>query len=60
MHDPRLDKLAAVLATYSVGVKKDDRVVLTGTPVTEPALVAAYRAVLAAGGHPWERITSDD
>jgi aminopeptidase len=60
MHDPRLDKLAAVLATYSVGVKKDDRVVLTGTPVTEPALVAAYRAVLAAGGHPWVRITSDD
>lgn len=59
MHDPRLDKLAKVLVNYSVGVKKDDLVVITGSTVAEPGIAAVFRAVLAAGGHPWVRITSD-
>jgi len=59
MYDPRLDRLAEVLVRYSVGVQKDDLVVLTGGPAAEPALAAACRAVLKAGGHPWVRIKSD-
>jgi aminopeptidase len=59
MHDPRLDKLAKVLVNYSVAVKKDDLVVITGSTVAEPGIAAVFRAVLAAGGHPWVRITSD-
>jgi aminopeptidase len=59
MHDPRLDRLAGVLVRYSVAVKKNDLVVITGSTVAEPGITAVYRAVLAAGGHPWVRITSD-
>jgi len=59
MHDPRLDQLAKVLVRYSVNVQKDDLVVITGTTVTEPGIAAVYREVLAAGGHPWVRITSE-
>jgi aminopeptidase len=59
MHDPRLDKLATVLVNYSVAVKKGDLVVITGSTVAEPGIAAVFRAVLAAGGHPWVKITSD-
>lgn len=60
MHDPRLDQLAKVLVNYSVAVKKDDIVVITAAAVCEPAIAAVYRAVLAAGGHPWVRLTSEE
>jgi len=59
MHDPRLDRLAEVLVRYSVGVRKDDLVIITGNAVTEPGLAAVYREVLAAGGYPWVRIQSE-
>jgi aminopeptidase len=59
MYDPRFDKLAQVLVNYSVAVKNDDLVCITGTTLAEPAITAVYRAVLAAGGHPWVRLTSD-
>jgi aminopeptidase len=59
MHDPRLDQLATVLVNYSVGVQKNDLVVITGSTVAEPGIAAVFRAVLAAGGHPWVKITSD-
>jgi aminopeptidase len=60
MHDPRLDQLAKVLVNYSVAVKKDDLVVITGAAICEPAIAAVYRAVLAAGGHPWVRLISEE
>ena len=59
MHDPRLDQLAHLLVNYSTGVKKDDLVVITGSTVAEPAIAAVFQAVLAAGGHPWVKMTSD-
>ena len=36
MRDPRLDKLAQVLVTYSVGVKKGDLVRISGAAAAEP------------------------
>jgi aminopeptidase len=59
MHDPRLDRLAKLLVNYSVGVTKDELVVITGSSVAEPAIAAVFQAVLAAGGHPWVKMTSD-
>jgi len=55
MTDPRLSKLADVLVHYSVGVKKDQLVRLSGPPVSIPLLVELHRKVLQAGGHPMIR-----
>ncbi|MCB9849918.1 MAG: aminopeptidase [Phycisphaerales bacterium] len=52
MHDPRLDKLAGVLVDYSLGVKPGNTVLVKGSPVAEPLIVAAVRHILRAGGHP--------
>ena len=59
MHDPRIDRLAKVLVNYSVAVKKDDVVLITGTTSTEAAVLAAYREVLKAGGYPWVRLVPE-
>lgn len=60
MQDPRLEKLADALVRYSAAVRPDDLVRLVGPPVGRPLLVALYRAVLAAGGHPHVRIVPDE
>ncbi len=60
MEDPRLRKLADVLVRYSVKVQPGDLVRVVGCPVTRPLLVAVYRAVLAAGGHPQVDMTPDE
>src|SRR5215207_1745415 len=56
MRDPRLEKLADVLVNYSVGVKKDQVVRISGPPVAEPLIVELYRKIVAAGGHPFARM----
>jgi aminopeptidase len=52
MADPRLDKLAHVLVRYSTCVQPGDTVALVAPPLAEPLVLAAYREVLQAGGHP--------
>lgn len=52
MADQRIEKLADVLVNYSVGVKKDDKVLIQGSTLAEPLIKAAYAQVLKAGGHP--------
>src|SRR5207237_4459741 len=52
MYDARINKLAEVLVGYSIGVKRGELVSLVGPPVTEPLILALYREVLKAGGHP--------
>lgn len=59
MHDPRLDQLARVLVHYSTVVQRDDLVLISGAAITEPGVAAVCREVLAAGGHPWPRLTSE-
>jgi aminopeptidase len=59
MRDPRITKLAQVLVNYSVGVKKDELVRISGPPISEPLLLELQRAVLAAGGHPMVRSAPD-
>ncbi|HEV2293130.1 MAG TPA: aminopeptidase [Tepidisphaeraceae bacterium] len=60
MRDPRLEKLADVLVNYSVGVKKDQLVRISGPPVSQPLIVELYRKVLAAGGHPSVRMVPEE
>lgn len=56
MPDPRLLKLANMLVTYSVEVKKGDKVTINGTSQAEPLIKAVYTEVLKAGGLPNTRL----
>lgn len=60
MRDPRIEKLADVLVTYSAGVKKGDLVAIRGDPVAMPAIRAVYQRVLKAGGNPFWQPMSED
>lgn len=60
MRDQRIEKLANVLVTYSVGVKKNDLVRVSGSTVALPLIRAVYREVLRAGGHPLLRMSDDE
>lgn len=60
MHDPRHDKLAQVLVQYSTRVAPGDLVRISGPPVARPLVVALYRAVLRAGGHPFVAMVPDE
>jgi aminopeptidase len=53
--DPRIEKLANVLVQYSLEVKPGQLVRISGAAIAQPLIVAAYRAVLRAGGHPFVR-----
>jgi aminopeptidase len=60
MRDPRLEKLADVLVNYSVGVKKDQVVRISGPPVSQPLIIELYRKVVTAGGHPFARMAPEE
>src|SRR5438552_863131 len=55
MQDPGLQKLAEVLVKYSVGVKKDQLVRISGARLAEPLMLELYRKVIEAGAHPFLR-----
>lgn len=52
MTDPRVEALADILVQHSTEVGPGDLVVIDGTANAQPLLMACYRRVLAAGGHP--------
>lgn len=60
MRDPRLDKLAQVLVGYSVNVQPGNVVRISGTPVTEPLIVALFREVVRKGGLPLVRMAPEE
>lgn len=60
MRDPRIEKLADVLVSYSTGIKKGDLVAIRGDPVAMPAIRAVYERVLRAGGNPFWQPMSED
>jgi aminopeptidase len=60
MRDPRLTKLADVLVNYSVGVTQGQLVRVNAPAIALPLVVELYRSVLAAGGHPAVRMTSEE
>jgi aminopeptidase len=60
MRDPRLENLSDVLVNYSVGVRDGQLVRISGPPVAAPLIVEIFRKVLAAGGHPFVRMSPED
>ena len=51
--DPRVDKVADILANYSVAVKPGDLVLIRVLdPIAEPMALAVQKQVLLAGGNP--------
>jgi aminopeptidase len=60
MPDPRLQKLADVLVNYSVAVKKDQLVKISGGPPSLPLILELYTRVLSAGGHPFVRVNPEE
>jgi aminopeptidase len=52
VRDPRIDQLAQVLVRYSTAVRPGQVISLVGPPPAEALIVALYREVLHAGGHP--------
>ena len=59
MADPRVERLADVLVSYSTEVGRGDLVVLDSTPLAEPVVRETYRRIVAAGAHPEVRIAVD-
>lgn len=57
MSDPRVAKLAKVLAHYSLKVKRGDLVRITGPALAEPLFRAMYAEALDAGAYPMVRVT---
>jgi aminopeptidase len=60
MSDPRVEKLAQVLVNYSLEVQPGQKIVLSGHHETRPLMVAMYREVIRAGGHPYVRWQDSD
>ncbi len=58
--DPRVTQLAKVLVHYSLAVKKDDWVVISGASLAGDLIRAASLEVLAAGGHPTLNVSIPD
>lgn len=52
MRDPRVDKLAQLIVNYSLQLQKGEYVLISGSVVTSPLMVAMYREALKAGAHP--------
>jgi aminopeptidase len=52
MNDPRLNRLARILVRYSLKVKPGETVLIRSSELAKPLVLAAYREVLHAGGHP--------
>ena len=52
MKDIRIQKLADILVTYSLGIKEGDMVRISGAYIAEPLILELYRRCLANGAHP--------
>ena len=56
MHDPRFDKLARVLVTYSINLKPKENVLIEAFDVPDEMTIAVVRAVRRAGGTPFTQL----
>jgi aminopeptidase len=56
MYDDFAPRLAHILTEFSIPVQKGDYVVITGSTMAEPLILALYEAVLRRGGHPIVRV----
>jgi len=59
MADPRVEAVAKILVDYSVEVKPNQLVRVTGAPEGAPLVLAVYQRVLERGAHPWIQLGLD-
>lgn len=57
MNDPRVTRLAKLIAEYSVDVQEGDLVMINGPSLAEPLLAELTKAVIDRGGLPTVRVT---
>ena len=57
MVDPRIAKLAKVLVHYSLKIRPDDLFRISGPALAAPLIGEVYREALAAGAHPFVRVS---
>jgi aminopeptidase len=55
MKDARVEKLAEVLVDYSTNIRANDLVLINGSYLAEPLILAIYRRVLERDAHPMIR-----
>jgi aminopeptidase len=60
VNDPRVDRLAELIAGYSLSLREGDVVRIDGSPVAAPLLVALYRAALERGANAYLNVSLDD
>jgi aminopeptidase len=60
MADPRVETVANILVDYSVGVRPNQLVRITGGPEGAPLILAVYQKVLERGAHPFLQVELDE
>jgi aminopeptidase len=60
MADPRVETVAKILVDYSVKVKPNQLVRITGAPEGAPLILAVYQNVLERGAHPFLQLELDE
>ncbi len=58
--DQRIEKLASLMVTYSLELKRGDWVKIIGHPASMPLVKAFYRKAVEAGSHPAYHAAVDD
>jgi aminopeptidase len=56
MADPRVETVAKILVDYSVKVRPNQLVRISGGPESAPLILAVYQKVLERGAHPFLRV----
>ena len=60
MADPRVETVARILVDYSVKVRPNQLVRITGAPEGAPLVLAVYQKVLERGAHPFLQLELDE
>ena len=58
--DPRVEKLAKVMAHYSLRLQKGQLLKIVGEPVCMPLIKAVYREAIEIGAHPYVQLRASD
>jgi aminopeptidase len=60
MSDPRVEAVADVLVRYSIDLQPGQLVQIQSKVEGSPLVIALYRSILEAGGHPWVDLSIED
>ena len=60
MADPRVETVAKILVDYSVEVKPNQLVRISGSPDGAPLILAVYQKVLERGAHPFLQVEPEE